>query len=188
MSIAACLVQLQSDGKIDAERAQRWTDEYERLRAAYGKTMGAAEAAEAASRDTVDALERRNVVNTRQSLLQINKQVALLTRIQTHLEAGGKAGHVAASIMEHHEAASGQPAVENVRGAIYRLAWSKMNGFLGRFERDILGRVRNGDELREVVKALRGEHTDNASAREMAGAVGETFEWLRQQFNIAGVA
>lgn len=186
MSIAACLVKLVEEGKLDAERAQRWREEYERLTKQYSKTMGEVAAAEAASRDLVDAIDHRQTVEHRQTLLQIKTQMGLLDRVRDHIEAGGKASHVATSIMEHREAAAGHPAVENVRGALYRLAWSKMAGFLSRYERDLLGRVRHGDELREVVKALRGEHTENASAREMADAIGQTFEWLRQQFNIAG--
>ncbi|WP_068090886.1 hypothetical protein [Novosphingobium rosa] len=186
MSITACLVRLRAEGKIDGERARRWTDEYERLAREYSKTMGRVEAAEAASRDTMDALERQALVQSRQALLQVGKQVELLKRMRGQIEGGGKVAHVATSIMEHHEGATGHPAVENTRGALYRLAWSRMGGFLGRFERDLLGRIRHGDELRELVRALRGEPTQNTSAREMAKAVGDTFEWLRQQFNLAG--
>ncbi len=186
MSIAACLTKLVEEGKLDAERAQRWREEYDRLRKSYGKTMGQVAAAEAASKDMVDAIEWRNINNRRQTLLQIKTQQNILGRLQSHLEKGGSATSVAVSIMEHHEAGDRGPSVENVRGALYRLAWSRMQGFLGRYERDLLGRVRHGDELREMVRALRGEHTDNASAREMAKAVGDTFEWLRQMFNNAG--
>lgn len=186
MSITQCLVDLQAQGKIDPERAKRWGDEYERLAKEYGKTMGKLEAAEAASRDTLDALDRASTVQARQAMLQVGKQIELINRIGGDLKAGRKVGHVASSIMEHHEGAPGGPAVENTRGALYRLAWAKMGGFLGRYERDLLGRIPRGDELRELVRALRGEHTDNASAREMAQAVGDTFEWLRQQFNLAG--
>lgn len=186
MSIAACLTKLVEEGKLDAERAQRWREEYDRLRKSYGKTMGEVEAAEAASRDTVDAIEWRAINDRRQTLMQIKKQQNIVARLESHIEKGGSATSVAVSLMEHHEAGDSGPSVENVRGALNRLAWSRMQGFLGRYERDILGRVRHGDELRELVRALRGEHTENVNAREMAQAVGDTFEWLRQQFNIAG--
>ena len=186
MTFAVCLAQLEADGVIDKERAARFREEYDRLNRDYGKRMGKAAAEEQASRDAMDGLERQAATTRRQSLLQIQTQRQLLQGLADHMEAGGKAGQFAVSIMEHHEAVGGSLGVENRRGALYRLAWARMAGFLSRYERDILGRVTNGDELNEVVKVLRGEHSDNASAREMGAAIGDTFEWLRQQFNQAG--
>lgn len=186
MTFAVCLARLQQEGVIDPERAARFGAEYDRLNRDYAKRMGKAAAEEQASRDAMDALERQAATDRRQALLQIQTQRTVLQGLTDHLERGGKAGQYAVSIMEHHEAVGGSIGVENRRGALNRLAWSRMAGFLGRYKRDLLGRVNNGEELNELVKVLRGESSTNPSAREMGAAVADTFEWLRQQFNMAG--
>ncbi|WP_310534970.1 hypothetical protein [Novosphingobium sp.] len=186
MSFNACLAKLEADGSIDAERAARFRGEYERLNKAYGKRMGEVAAAQAAKTDVMDALERTAMTERRQGLLQIHSQRNLLQGLVGHVEAGGKAGHYAVSVMEHHEAVAGSAAIDNRRGALFKLAWSRMDGFLGKYRRDMLGRVRNEADLNDLVRALRGEKVESAATRELAGAVGDTMEWLRQLFNQAG--
>lgn len=198
MSLNACLIRLQAEGKLDAERAQRMRGEYERLNRAYGKRMGAAVAEQQASTDVLDALGHQLRTQRRQAMLQIQSQRKLLEGLTDHIAtapdlnwgqsrfSSTKAGNYAVSVMEHHEGAFGSIGVENQRGALFKLAWAKMDGFLGRYSRDMLGRVRNGTELRDVVHELRGEGTGNGNAREMAAAVRDTLEWLRQEFNLAG--
>lgn len=186
MSFLACLAGLREKGAIDPERAGRYRAEYERLERSYRKTMGKAAAEEAASRDVMDALDFDALQQRRQAALQVRTQQGLLQGLESHVGGGGKAGQYAIAVMEHHEAVRGVEAVENVRGALWNMAWTRMSGFLDRYRRDLLGRVGNGAEMRELVRALRGEATDNASARELAAAVGDTLEWLRRMFNQHG--
>lgn len=188
MTFRVCLAQLQAEGRIGRERAERFAAEYDRLREQYGKAMGSAAADDLATRDAMDALEWQAMTDRRQKMMQIRTQQDLLEKAQAHLRAGGSAKHFAIAVMDHHEAVPGLPSVENTKGAIWRLAWSRMGDFLQRHGHDVLGRVRDGDGLKAMVRALRGEPVDDPEVQAMAAAVADTMEWLRQQFNAAGGA
>jgi hypothetical protein len=188
VTFLACLARLQAEKTIDRERADRFAAEYERLRKSYAKSMGQVAAEDLASREAMDALEFQALTERRQKTMQIRTQQNLLLEAQRRLEAGTRADHFAIAVMDHHEAVPGLPSVENTRGAIERLAWSRMDGFFERHGRDMLGRVRNEAELDDVVRALRGERVESPEAMGTANAVRDTFEFLRQQFNAAGGA
>lgn len=188
MTFRVCLAKLVDEGKVDKERARRFEAEFERLRAQYAKSMGDVAAEDVATREAMDALEWQALTDRRQKMMQIRVQQDLLVKAQAHLDAGGSAKHFAIAVMDHHEAVPGLPSVENTKGAIERLAWSRMGDFLDRHGHDVLGRVRNADELDDVVRALRGEAVESPEAVQTASAVRDTMEWLRQQFNAGGGA
>lgn len=188
MSFEVCLAGLEAAGTIDPERAARFRAEFKRLNTALGKKMGAGAAVDVASRETMDALEFQLMNDRRQAALAFVQQKALLGGLTAHLEAGGHAGHYAMAVMEHHEAVPGVAGVENVRGALWNLAWSRAAGFLSAHKRDVLGRTRNRDGLRDLVRELRGEASGNKDAAQLAAAVSDMLEWLRKQYNAAGGA
>jgi hypothetical protein len=188
MTFLVCLAKLREEGKIDRERADRFAREYERLRANFARQVGEVAAEDLATREAMDALEFQALTDRRQKMMQIRNQQNLLGQLQAHLEAGGSAKHFAIAMMDHHEAVPGMASVDNTKGAISRLAWSRMGDFLEKHGRDVLGRARDQAGLDDMVRALRGEKVENESAREMAAAVADTMEWLRGQFNAAGGA
>jgi len=188
VTFLVCLAQLRKDGKIDRERHDRFAREYQRLHQSYAKQVGDIAAEDLASRDAMDALEYQALTDRRQKMMQIRTQQALLTKVQGLVEAGKPIKHIVSALMDHHENVPGLQSVDNTRGAIRQLAWSRMGEFLQRHGRDILGRARDQAELDDVVRALRGEAVESESAREMAAAISDTMEWLRQQFNAAGGA
>lgn len=188
MTFLVCLAKLREEGKIDRERAERFTREYQRLHASFAKQVGEIAAEDLATREAMDALEFQALTDRRQKMMQIRTQQNLLGKMQAHLEGGGSAKHFAIAMMDHHEAVPGLESVDNTKGAISRLAWSRMGDFLQRHGRDVLGRARDQAGLVDVVRALRGEAVESASAREMAASISDTMEWLRQQFNAAGGA
>jgi hypothetical protein len=188
VSFAVCLAQLEEAGTIDRDRAARFRREYDRLSAEYGKSMAKLDAELQAGRDAMDALDWQAQQDARQKVKQIGIQRELLTALTAHIEGGGKAGHFLASVMDHHEAVGGRPSVANRREAIANLAWARMGRFIDRYRRNLLGRVSNVAELDDVARALRGETIANDNARAIADAIGDTFEWLRLQFNRAGGA
>lgn len=186
MSIAACLAQLTESGAIDAERAARFKAEHDRLSREYGRQSSAAADEEHVTKLTMQALDWQLKTQRRQAMLQMDTQRRLLEDLRAHLEGGGKARQFATALMESRDAVFGMVGVENRRAALYRLAWTRMDGFLSRYRHDALGRLRNGRELADVVRELRGEGTGNPAAAEMARAVEDTLEWLRREFNMAG--
>lgn len=186
MTFATCLANLEAEGIIDADRAARFRAEYDRLNTAYGKTMGQAEAAAQATADAMDALEHQAAIDRHQKLLQVDTQRRILSGLTDHLDAGGKGGQYALAMMDHHEAVPGVSNVDNRKTAIWNSAWAKMDRFIERYKRNMLGVVANKAELEDVARALRGENIDNPNAVAMARSVADTFEWLRLQFNRAG--
>lgn len=188
MTFAVCLAQLQEAGTIDAERAARFKREYDRLDTAYGQSMSKLDAMRQASRDAMDALDFQAQLAAVQRVKQLDIQRDLLTGFAEHIERGGKAGHYLAAIMDHHEGATGRASVANRRGAITNLAWARMDKFIDKFRRNMLGVVSNRAELDDIARALRGETVDNVNAKALAASVADTFEWLRLQFNRAGGA
>ncbi|WP_408590095.1 hypothetical protein [Novosphingobium sp.] len=176
------------EGKIDRERAARFAAEFDRLRASYAKSMGEIAADDLATREAMDALEWQAMTDRRQKMMQIRTQQDLLGKLQQHLDKGGKAKHFAIAVMDHHEAMPGLPSVENTRGAIEMLTWSRMDNFLKEHGRNLLGKITNEEDLQDVVRALRGEHVDNPLAMQTAASVADALEFLRQQFNAAGGA
>ncbi|WP_298164588.1 hypothetical protein [Novosphingobium sp.] len=188
MSFLQCLTKLRAEGVIDRERADRFRQEFERLNGEYRKTMDAVSAADLAGRDALSALEWQALTDRRQKTMAIKVQQGLLDDLEAHLTGGGNAKHFVDGLMDHHEAAPGMASVDNTRWAMESLAWSRMGDFLSRYKRDLLGRLRNAGELDDVVRALRGEAVDNPDAVQVAEAVADTMEWLRQQFNAAGGA
>ena len=188
MTFAVCLAQLQEAGTIDAERAARFKREYDRLDNAYSSSMSKLDAMRQASRDAMDALDFQAQLAAVQRVKQLDIQRDLLTGFAEHIERGGKAGHYLAAVMDHHEGATGRASVANRRGAIANLAWARMDTFIDKFRRNMLGVVSNRAELDDIARALRGETVDNANAKALAASVADTFEWLRLQFNRAGGA
>jgi hypothetical protein len=188
VSFAVCLAQLEEAGRIDRERAARFRREFDRLEAAYGASMSKLDATRQAGRDAMDALDFQAELAAVQRVKQLDIQRDLLTGFAEHIEAGGKAGHFLAAVMDHHEGATGRSSVANRRGAITNLAWARMGSFIDRYRRNMLGVVSNRAELDDVARALRGEAVDSPNAKAIASSVADTFEWLRQQFNRAGGA
>ena len=186
MTFATCLANLEAEGIIDADRAARFRAEYDRLNTAYGKTMGQAEAAAQATADAMDALEHQAAIDRHQKLLQVDTQRRILSGLMDHIEKGGKAGHYAMALADHHEAVPGVINLSNRSDSIRNMAWSKMDKTIERYKRNMLGKVSNKAEIEDVARALRGEAVANENARMIASAIGETFEWLRLQYNRAG--
>lgn len=184
MSVAACIAQLRAAGTIDAERARRLEGEYKRLRAGYAKLGAAAD--EAASRDFVGRLDSEHRQARRQAALQIATQRRILKGLLDHVKAGRKGAQYAVALFDHHEAVPGVSNISNGAFALRSLAWSRMGDFLGHFKRDLAGRIPHPEDLADMLRALHGEKTGNATADELAAAFKDTGEWLRRQFNIAG--
>lgn len=77
-------------------------------------------------------------------------------------------------------------SVEGRRKAILADSDRMMQGILGTFSADLLGRTRRPADLIDLVRELFDGKTGNAAAREFATAWRQTAEMLRKRFNAAG--
>lgn len=186
VSARRCIVDLAADGRIDRQQATRFLTLFDELETGYRSTFGEAAAAAMASSETVARLAAEAAEGRRTKLLQIGQQRAIATGLKAHVDKGGRADQYAISLFDHHEAVPGVSNIDNRRGAIERLAWTKMDDFLGRYRRTLTGVMRNAAEGDNVVRELFGRETGDVSAAETARAFHETAEWLRFQFNAAG--
>ena len=77
----------------------------------------------------------------------------------------------------------------NVEGSAERIEFAmhrKIQGFLEKHSRNLLGRIRNKADLDDVIRARHGQKIDNSDAQAFSDAIGEAFEAQRQRFNAAG--
>lgn len=187
MSLDKCLSTLAATGAIDPGREEQARKIFEEIRAAIGDELGADEAAAKATQRTLERLKNEAAEKRRQTLLQAARQREIMGNMRGYRDAKGREDWAAAATA--HIDADQSATFSNVearRKAVLGQAHGRMTEVLATFRRDLLGRVRKDAELDDLVRASFGEQIDNASARELAKAWGETAEYLRQRFNQAG--
>jgi hypothetical protein len=186
MSLDACLASLRASGGLDAERADTYAAHFDDLRRQYGATMGEVQAAAAATRDTVEAIERELMEKRRQKLLQLNVQQGVVESIVRHMSEGGTAAEAA---IAHFDLEGNTRRIQNLdarKRAILGEAHAGMTAMLTKFSHDLTGKIRDVAALQNVVREAFGEATGDASAAELAKAWAATAEKLRKRFNAAG--
>ncbi|HEX8400527.1 MAG TPA: hypothetical protein VF628_02360 [Allosphingosinicella sp.] len=174
MSLLNCIPGLVEAGKMKPEQAARMEAMYRRHYAHLSRGMSpeaaAAEASEAALREWEHAARLKK----RQTLLQVKRQMAIGDEIKA-----GDRHKTPVRIVER---------VDYQTRRIIGQAHGKIEGVLDRHSRNLLGEARDKSGLNDIVRELFGTKTDNASAREFAGAWRDAAEMLRQRFNRAGGA
>lgn len=186
MTLAVCIADLKAKGGLDAERADAYLAHYQELAGQFGKTMGEVQAAAAATKETVDAIERELMEKRRQSLLQLNVQKGIVANIVRTLAEGGTAAQAAIAHFDMEGHTRGISNLDARKRSILGEAHAGMIAMLEKFSHDLAGRVRNPAQLRNVVREAFGEATGDASAAELARAWAATADKLRQRFNAAG--
>ena len=187
MSLDHCLSSLSAAGKIDPGREDQARKIYEEIRAQLGDDLGADDAAARATERTLDRLKAEAAEKRRQTLLQAARQREIEQNLRRYRTTDGQEDWSAAATA--HLGADGVATFSNVEArerAVLGMAHQGMTDTLATFRRDLLGRVRQDAKLDNVVRASFGESVDDASARELAKAWGDTAEMLRQRFNAAG--
>lgn len=186
MTLATCITDLEQSGKIDAKRAAVYRAYYDELAAQYGATMGEVQAAAAATKETVTAIEAELAEKQRQALLQLNVQKEIVANIVRTMDAGGSAAAAAIAHFDMEGSTAGISNLDVRKRAISGQAHAMMTDLLGRFSHDMAGRARNPAQLRNVVREAFGQDTGDLAARELAQAWAATAEMLRKRFNAAG--
>lgn len=186
MSARACIAKLRGEGKLDAEQEGRFLAELDRIEKGYRKQFGDAAGTEMASGDLLGRLANDAAERRRQTVLQLGTQKSILGKLIDFMAGGGRADHYAIALYDHHEAVPGVENISNRHAALRQLAWSRMGDFLTRFQRNLLGEVRNKATALDMVRELFGHDTGNADAKALAASFADTAEWLRQQFNAVG--
>jgi hypothetical protein len=172
-------------GLIGTPRGRTAQDLVRRLEDEYAH-LGAGAQAQAA-RDAKRVIREETLAKRQHVLDTIRTQRRLAEQLDGYRDIFGGAERAGAlpALLENDQAAR-FPNVRSIREALRGRYHRMIAGFLGEHQRDALGRVRKRAEVSLVVRELFGEGTGNASARELAEAVGEAFEAARTDFNAAG--
>lgn len=177
MALGTCLTDLHARGLISDARMEALRPRYDELVRQYERRYGR-EAAEAMATEKAlklaedDALHRK-----RQMLLQAKKQGEWLTQMRQASGDGPLARRAAEDFVVD---------MDNHRRGVRQQALGMMTAMLEKHRRDIVGRVRAPEELRDTLAELFGRDTGNVNAREIADSWRQTGEWLRSRFNAAG--
>lgn len=177
MSLGRCLTDLRDSGEISAERYAQLEPLCERLIAQYEPVHGRAAAESLATEKVLDLADAALIQRKRHVLLQHKAQGAWLERMQTAARDG---------LFDRRRAEDELVAMDNHRRSIRQQALQMIEGILSKHRRDLLGRVREQEDLADTLAEVFGRDTGNLNARELADAWRQTGEWLRSRFNAAG--
>jgi hypothetical protein len=188
MSLDACLVKLQAEGKIDRDRAARFAELYRDMEGRYTKQYGAAPGKVLAAEDTVKALEWDAALRRRQAALQVEAQRTGYAHMDSYDDGSGlRDGQAIRAMMARDP--SGRSNYQNVEGLAEQLdfaAHAKLHDFLETFRKNLAGQVRNKALLDEVIDARHGDTNVGEDAKAMSDAYGEVADGSREQFNMLG--
>lgn len=193
MALSVCIPALIAQGKLTGERAERAQILYDEYVLQHEARFGRDAAESMATKQVINAMERESLNTRRQTLLQAKRQAVILFQARTRYDDGaGVDGLISGQAMLAHlvrdRKARGISNVE-FRGAnIRNSALTRMGEFIERHRPGLNGEVRNRAEMDDIGKAVFGDVTVGANAREIAETWRDTGEWLRQRFNAAGGA
>lgn len=188
MSLRDCLNSAVQQGVINTRQADELHRYYDARFQKKRANMPEREASAAARDEVVSALQEEAKELRRQVLLTEARRKELSEFIETFRDRKGNPDQVDAvmSLMIHN-GYKGTSSMAGKANAIIALAHKELSDVMYHFRRSKgLGFRRNKTDLPDLIKAMHGEHTDNETARTLAGALSGVLEDLRLRFNAAG--
>ncbi len=185
MSLGYCIPDLIAQGKIPEGRAAELSRRYDALVREYEGVGMSRPVAEAQATDkALKLLERDSLLKKRRALLQMQAQQRWLDTMR--LQARGADG--VDGPLDGEMARVWLELLDKKIDAVRGRAFSTLSDLLQKHRRNIVGVVRNKDDLELTARGLFGEKIDDINAREFADAYNVTRETMRQRFNAAGGA
>lgn len=190
MSLGVCLPDLIAAGRIKGPHADELRQVYDTLVEQHSRTMSRSAAEALATTQAVDAWEKGLKKARADRLLMLNRQDAIIANARTY--RGAKTdGPIEPQALVAHLAWDARAPYANVEYAereIRQSALGMMYGILREHRADLMGRLRNQDDLTDLVRELHGRDTGNLNAKELADSWRKASEYLRARFNAAGGA
>lgn len=183
MSLGNCIPGMVKRGEIDATRGARMKELFDELEGFYRRSMGPEAAAAEASEATLRQLAAEQRHKKRQTLLQINRQREAVKDLD-HYRTGANFSAIRA-MLDRDTNAPYSNVTLRTQQIVYQ-AHAQLREFLDRHSRNLLGKPRDRDGLRNVVREMHGQDSGDAVAKTTAQAITELFDTLRQRFNAAG--
>lgn len=188
MSLRDCLNSAVEQGGLSKDQADELHRYYEARFRRKRPGMTDRQAAEAAKREVIDSLRDNAREKRRQVLLTEAKRKELADFVESYRDLKGRPDKVDAvmSLMIHN-GYKGTQSMAGKANAIIAMAHRQLSEVMHNFRRSrVAGTHLNKVDLPDVVRAMHGEKTGNATAQAMGRAVKNLFEDLRQRFNAAG--
>lgn len=186
MSLDKCINNGIDEGKITKEQGEKAKAIYERYKKQYELNLSPEDAQAKAGKDAFDEIKADAIHKKRILLKQAQTWKRILMNLDDYKGDPGKAYQ--AMMGKHDEKAT--PFFSNLEQrymANRQLAFSYLDDLLRKFGRGVVGQVKNKAGLKNIVKEMFEESTDDISAKNMAKAVSQTFEMLRKQANSLGM-
>ncbi|WFS02218.1 hypothetical protein [Rhizobium tumorigenes] len=188
MSLKDCLNSAVAQGEINSREADELNRYYEvryrQKRAGMNDSQ-----AKAAARDEVAAALRADAKEARRrALLSEARRKDNAGFIEEYRNLKGKPDKLDAVLsLMIHNGYKGTQSMAGKANAIIAMAQRDLAETMHHFRRSrVAGTHMNKVDLPDLVKALHGEPTNNATAKALAGGVRGVIEDLRQRFNEAG--
>lgn len=159
--------------KAKAKTASRRIDEITAALTAQGEDVFSARAQ--ADAKYMDELTAANV----KAKWRMIHRVRVMNGLQKAVDAApaNKLGGMAVKMVED---------ADYEARAIHGQIMARVGTFLEKTKVTLMGNVPDKAQFKEFLKALKGEATNDAQAKAMAGAVNDTNEWIRKKLNSLG--
>ena len=188
MSLGNCIPSLVASGRLTKAQGDRAQEAYQRQYRRLSRDMSPSAAAAEASEAAINEIEFEARLKRYQTL----KQVDAVRRAQQDMALydggkGGRRGQAELALLDQ----DGKAPYANVsvqKQAIVGRVHSMMESLLERFDRNLVGEMKDKATMSDVLRELFGEDSGNQSAKELAAAWSNASEYLRQRFNAAGGA
>jgi len=183
MSFFDCIQRAMDAGSTDRERGTATQEAWREASDRYARFTDRRSAEEMAYQDIRDAFTRETAIQRHSRL----KDLEVMRRNVEEVRNSSDLLGVIRRPIERKEGASDQPdSVWFMMKALEQQFQGAMGQFFTAINRNLAGNVRDKARLRNVVGEMRGDSTGDAVARNMAQAIGQTFERARLLFNEAG--
>ncbi|TGP93846.1 MULTISPECIES: hypothetical protein [unclassified Mesorhizobium] len=190
MGLKDCLISAVDQKAITKEEAAYLSDEFDSKFAQHRNGMSEDAAKARARKDLEMQLMAEAREKRRRADLTEARRIGIKTYLQGYRDRAGNANvfEGAMALLSHY----GFRGASSVRGrteAIIAGAQKNLDEVMLTFERKgFLGKRANRAIEGDLVKELHGEASGDATAKQLARAVSQVFEDLRQRFNAAGGA
>lgn len=185
--IRQCILNLRAQGQISQAQADLYLETFDELQRNLAATnMGAAAAMAAATQQTMQAMQAAILRRRRLAGLRYQTRRGIVENLQRLGQEGVELDTAIPALFDYDERVRGMSDIERRRRAVLGKAQGMMAGVLETFDRNLLGRVREPARLLNVVREAFGQNSGDAAARDLAQAWGDTAEYLRKRFNMAG--
>ncbi|PDT80574.1 hypothetical protein [Sinorhizobium sp. BJ1] len=188
MSLRDCLNSAVEQGAINSRQAEELHRYYDARFRRKRAGMTEREAAAAARAEVVDALREEAKELRRQVKLNEARRKEIAEFIENYRDRNGNPNQLDAvmSLMIHN-GFKGTQSMAGKANAIIAMAHRDLSEVMYHFRRSKgLGLRQNKADLPDLIKAMHGEPTSNATAKALAGALSGVLEDLRLRFNAAG--